>query len=77
LIDRIEAGLCDPATMAAVAGAQQESPPADQFAVGLTFGGGLIGERWTRCGAKPREMRDDTLGGRLDRTLAVLAHAGH
>jgi hypothetical protein len=75
LIERVEAALCDPAAMAGIAGAQQEPPSADQFAVGLAFGDGLVDERWTRCGTKPPEMRDDTLGGRFDRTRAALAHA--
>jgi poly(beta-D-mannuronate) lyase len=77
LIDRVETALCDPAEMASVSGgARQDQPPAEQFAAGLVFGGDLIDERWTRCGAEPRGLRDDTLGGRLDRTLAVLSHPG-
>lgn len=73
LLDRVESGLCEPDTMARAAGGhEQEQPPAEQFAIGLVFGHGVVDDRWTRCGKTPQELRDDTLGGRLDRTLEVL-----
>jgi poly(beta-D-mannuronate) lyase len=74
LIERVEASLCDPSAMAAASGGErQEPPPADQFAVGLVFGEGLVDQRWMRCGARPAEMRDDTLGGQLDRTFELMS----
>lgn len=73
LVERVEADLCDPDAMASAAGGYpQEKPPAANFAVGLVFGSDMIDDRWTRCGTKPRELRDVTLGGQLDRTFALL-----
>jgi poly(beta-D-mannuronate) lyase len=76
LVERVEASLCDPAAMASAAGGYPQEPtPAAQFAVGLVFGRDMIDERWTRCGTKPADRRDETLGGQLDRTLALLPRA--
>jgi poly(beta-D-mannuronate) lyase len=77
LVDRVESGLCDPAAMATASGGhQQEPPPASQFAVGRVFGAGLVDARWTQCGSKPPDLRDDTLGGELTETFALLRRRG-
>jgi poly(beta-D-mannuronate) lyase len=73
LVERVEASLCEPAAMASAAGGYPQEPaPAPQFAVGVVFGRDMIDERWTRCGSKPPDLRDETLGGQLDRTFALL-----
>lgn len=77
LVDRVETSLCDPEAMVRASGGYtQEPPPAAHFAVGLVFGDDIIDKRWTRCGTKPIEMRDPTLGGQLDRTFALPERLG-
>jgi poly(beta-D-mannuronate) lyase len=73
LIDRVETALCDPKSMESASGGYPQEPPRpEQFAVGLVFGADLIDARWTRCGSKPLDLREDTLGGQLGGTFALL-----
>jgi hypothetical protein len=69
----VESSLCDPAAIAKASGGfKQETAPADQFAIGLAFGQGIVDDRWSRCGVVTPATNDETLGGSLRVTLAVL-----
>jgi poly(beta-D-mannuronate) lyase len=72
LARRIGANLCDPRPIATASGASQEMPDQTAYRVPDTFDAGFLDADWAKCGIVPSRYNDVSLGGRLERTAALL-----
>lgn len=77
LADMIGQTLCDPKPLAGRAQATQEIPGDWGFRVPIGFGGGFLGDTWTRCGRPNAAPSDPTSGGDARHSAAVLAQLAH
>lgn len=65
--------LCDPARLAADAGATQEMPGDWGFRVAVSFAQGLLGDEWAKCALHPTAVWSTKQGGDLARAANAIS----